>query len=92
MEKIYNAETEFMKSLEGMSDYEIELASYDGDEEYMQLDKELVDYICKGRDIFEDMRDTIENSRTYTNPETRHKVMKRLKMVEDICEIIEKLW
>lgn len=85
-------EKELLANLDGMSDEEINLLIYDGDEDYMNLDQELIEYICKGRDVFEDMRDTIENSLTYTNPETRHKVEGRLKMVENICEIIEQLW
>ena len=97
MEKVENMvidelEKEMLKNIEGMSEYDIDLAAYDGDEDYMNLDKELIEYICKGRDAFEDMRDAIENSRTYTNPETRHKIMGKLKMVENICEIIEELW
>lgn len=85
-------EKTYMNNLDGMSEEDINLMMYDGDEDYMNLDNELIEYISKGRDIFEDMRDTIENSRTYTNEATRHKIMKRLKMVEDICEIIEELW
>lgn len=96
MEKIYDddfsLEKNLLSKLDGKTDREIELDIYDGDEDFMNLDKELIDYICKGRDIFEDMREEIENSRTYTNPETRHKVENRLKLVEEICERIDKLW
>lgn len=92
MEDFEDSEKELLANLDGKSDYDINLDIYDGDEDFMNLDQELIEYICKGRDVFEDMRETIENSRTYTNEATRHKVMKRLKMVENICEIIEELW
>lgn len=78
--------------LKGMSDEEINLLIYDGDEDFMNLDNELIEYICKGRDIFEDMRDTIENSLTYTNEATKHKIEGKLKLVEEICKLIEQLW
>lgn len=60
--------------------------------EYDYLVQELMEYVCKGRDAFEDMREEIENSRIYTNPETRHHVEKELKLVEQICELIDKFW
>lgn len=89
---IESLEKDFLAKLDGKSDDDIDLDIYDGDEDYMNLDRELIDYICKGRDVFEDMREAIENSRTYTNENTRHKVMSKLKMVENICEIIEQYW
>lgn len=78
--------------LDGMSEEEINLLIYEGDEDFMNLDKELLEYICKGRDIFEDMRETIENSLTYTNETTKHKVEGKLKLVTEICGLIEQLW
>jgi len=60
--------------------------------EYDYFHQELMEYLCKGRDAFEDMREEIENSRIYTNPETRHYVEKELKLAERICELIEKYW
>lgn len=89
---VESLEKDLLAKLDGKSDEEIDLDIYDGDEDYMNLDRELIDYICKGRDVFEDMREAIENSRTYTNESTRHKVMSKLKMVENICEIIEQYW
>lgn len=89
---IDNLEKTILANLDGKSDHDINLDIYDGDEDFMNLDQELIEYICKGRDVFEDMREAIENSHTYTNEATRHKVMSKLKMVENICEIIEQLW
>ena len=58
--------------------------------EYDYFVQELMEYWCKGRNAFEDMRDEIENSEIYTNPETRHMIEKELKQVEQICELIDK--
>ena len=60
--------------------------------EYDYFHQELMEYLCKGRDAFEDMREEIENSRIFTNLETRHYVEKELKLAEQICELIEKYW
>ena len=86
------SDRELLSNLDSKSDRDIELDAYGGNEDFMNLDKEMIEYVCKGRYVFEDMRESIENSRTYTNPETRHKVEKKLKIVKDICEMIEKLW
>ena len=58
--------------------------------EYYYLLQELMEYWCKGRDAFEDMRDAIENSDIYINPETRYMIEDELKQVEQICELIDK--
>mgnify|MGYP003308490384 CR=1 FL=1 len=60
--------------------------------EYDYFHQELMEYLCKGRDAFEDMREEIENSRIFTTPETRHYVEKELKLAEEICQLIEKYW
>lgn len=58
--------------------------------EYDYLLQELMEYWCKGRDAFEDMREEIENSDIYTNPETRYMIEEELKRVGQICELIDK--
>ena len=77
-------------SFDGMGDDEFR-DSYE-DEDQADMERELVDLVTDGENLFRQMRDVIETSKYYSKSKDNEVVKKYLEKIDSITAIIKDFW
>lgn len=77
-------------SFNGMSDEEFD-SLYD-DEDEAEMERELVDLISDGEELFRRMRELIETSKFYSKNKENETIKKYLSKIDSITDSIKNFW